>query len=100
MDFDVDKVMNVVTRLLPDEGIDAVMIGGHAVNHSRSFGMIRFPTVSNKAGMKVLRMGMRDNVRFSEHCLRSNPAITPENCMVKRAAEKTIKTPFRLKRGP
>jgi hypothetical protein len=33
MDFGVDKVMHVVTRLLPAAGIDAIMIGGHAVNH-------------------------------------------------------------------
>lgn len=33
MDFGVDKVMDVVTRLLPEAGVDAVMIGGHAVNH-------------------------------------------------------------------
>jgi hypothetical protein len=33
MDFEVDKVMDVVTCLLPAAGIDAVMIGGHAVNH-------------------------------------------------------------------
>lgn len=33
MDYGVDKVMDVVTRLLPEAGIDAVMIGGHAVNH-------------------------------------------------------------------
>jgi hypothetical protein len=45
-------------------------------------------------------MGLRDYARFSERCLRSNPAITPENCLVKRAAEKTIRTAFRLKRGP
>jgi hypothetical protein len=33
MEFGVDKVMDVVTRLLPEAGIDTVMIGGHAVNH-------------------------------------------------------------------
>jgi len=33
MDFGVDRVMDVVTRLLPEAGVDVVMIGGHAVNH-------------------------------------------------------------------
>jgi hypothetical protein len=62
--------------------------------------MTRFPTVPANAGMKLPRMGLRDYARFSERCLRSNPTITPENCLVKRAAEKTIRTAFRLKRGP
>jgi hypothetical protein len=61
--------------------------------------MIKFPTVPACAGLKVPRMGLRDYARFSERCLMSNPAITPENCLVKRAAEKTMKTPFRLKPG-
>lgn len=62
--------------------------------------MLRFPTVPKEAKAKLPRMGLRDYARFSERCLRSNPAITPENCMVKRAAEQTIRTPFCLKRGP
>ncbi len=61
--------------------------------------MIKFPTVPAGAGLKVPRMGLRDYARFSEQCLRSNPAITPENCMTKRAAEKMMKAPFRLVSG-
>ena len=61
--------------------------------------MIEFPTVPAIAGLKVPKMGLRDYARFSEWCLRSNPAITPGNCMVKRAAEKMIKAPFRLESG-
>jgi hypothetical protein len=61
--------------------------------------MTKFPTVPDGVGLKVSKMGLRDYARFSERCLRSNPAITPENCLVKRAAEKTMKTPFRLAPG-
>lgn len=32
MDFEIDGVLDVVTRLLPEAGIDVLMIGGHAVN--------------------------------------------------------------------
>ncbi|MDP6526089.1 MAG: hypothetical protein QGI24_10315 [Kiritimatiellia bacterium] len=32
MKLDADRVLDVVTRLLPDMGIDVLMIGGHAVN--------------------------------------------------------------------
>jgi hypothetical protein len=60
--------------------------------------MTKFPTVPSNVGMKLPRMGLRDYARFSERCLLSNPSITPENCLVKRAAEKTIKTPFSLKK--
>jgi hypothetical protein len=61
--------------------------------------MTKFPTVPAGIGMKLPRMGLRDYARFSERCLLSNPAITPENCLVKSAAEKTMRTPFRLKPG-
>jgi len=56
-------------------------------------------TVPDGVGLKKSKMGWRDYARFSERCLRSNPAITPENCLEKRAAEKTMKTPFRLAPG-
>lgn len=63
--------------------------------------MTKCPTTAPAhAKMKLPRMGLRDYARFSERCLLSNPALTPENCLVKRATEKTIKTPFRLKRNP
>ena len=32
MEFDVDLVLDVVTRLLPESGVDVILIGGHAVN--------------------------------------------------------------------
>jgi len=61
--------------------------------------MTKFPTVPSGVGLQVPRMGLRDYARFSERCLMSNPAITPENCLVTRTAEKTMKTQFRLKPG-
>lgn len=33
MDSDADKVFEIVSRRLPEAGISAIMIGGHAVNH-------------------------------------------------------------------
>jgi hypothetical protein len=33
MDFEVDRVFDVVSRCLPDAGVECLMIGGHAVNH-------------------------------------------------------------------
>ncbi len=56
-----------------------------------------FPVVPDGIGLKVPRMGLREYARFSERCLKSNPAITPANCMVKRASERLIKKPFRLR---
>lgn len=38
MDYDVDRVFDVVTRLLPEAGVACLMIGGHAVNH---YGVVR-----------------------------------------------------------
>lgn len=58
--------------------------------------MFNFPKVTSTSGLRAPRMRLRDFARFSEHCLRSNPAITPENCLVKRASEKTITKPFRI----
>lgn len=33
MNLEIDRVLDVVTSRLPAAGVDAVMIGGHAVNH-------------------------------------------------------------------
>ncbi len=32
VDYDIDIVLDIVSRALPEAGIDAIMIGGHAVN--------------------------------------------------------------------
>jgi hypothetical protein len=40
-------------------------------------------------------MTLIEYARFSEHCLRANPAVTPENCLIKRADEARMK-PFTL----
>jgi hypothetical protein len=56
--------------------------------------MINFPKVPAGIVLPVSKMKLREYALFSEHCLKSNPSITPENCLVKRAVEKTIKKPF------
>jgi hypothetical protein len=61
--------------------------------------MTRFPTIPAGIRMKPPKMGLREYAQFSERCLMSNPAITPENCLVKRASEKTMKAAFRLKQS-
>jgi hypothetical protein len=38
VDFEADRVFDVVSRRLPEAGIDCLMIGGHAVNH---YGFVR-----------------------------------------------------------
>ncbi len=32
VDYEIDNILDIVSRVFPDAGIDAVMIGGHAVN--------------------------------------------------------------------
>ena len=59
--------------------------------------MINFPKVPPVAELPVPKMGLRDYALFSERCLKSNPSITPENCLVKRADEKTMTRPFSFK---
>jgi hypothetical protein len=41
-------------------------------------------------------MSLREYAHFSESCLRSNPAVTAENCLQKRIREKEIAQPFAL----
>jgi hypothetical protein len=41
-------------------------------------------------------MSLIDYAHFCERCLKSNPAITPENCLTRRADEQFIERPFKL----
>lgn len=59
--------------------------------------MINFPCVPAGPGLPVPKMRLRDYARFSEQCVKSNPSITPENCLAKRAAEATMTQPFSLR---
>jgi hypothetical protein len=59
--------------------------------------MLSFPKISSGIGLSAMKMPLRDYARFSEHCLRSNATITPENCLAKRASEKTMTRPFLLR---
>ncbi|MEI8139053.1 MAG: hypothetical protein WCI03_04210 [bacterium] len=56
--------------------------------------MINFPKVSAGSDWPVPKLKLREYALFSERCLKSNSTITPENCLAKRATEKTIKRPF------
>lgn len=58
--------------------------------------MIRFPKIPVGLGMAIPKMRLRDYARFSEQCLKSNSAITPDNCLVKRNSEALIKKSFRF----
>lgn len=62
--------------------------------------MIEFPEVPADEEPPVRKMTLLEYARFSERCLRSNPHITPENCLEVRAREKDIKRPFSLAGRP
>jgi hypothetical protein len=57
--------------------------------------MLKFPTIKKVQGPRLSPMSLREYAEYCEACLRSNPAITPENCMTKRTDEATM-PPFRL----
>lgn len=56
--------------------------------------MIEFPRVPADIEPPLKRMTLREYAHFSERCLRSNPSITPENCLEKRARERFMERPF------
>ena len=57
--------------------------------------MLKFPRVPPNIEPRPPKMSLREYARFSESCLRSNPSITPQNCMTRRTDEAAMK-PFRL----
>ena len=58
--------------------------------------MIEFPEIPEEPGLPTRPMRLAEYARFSELCLRSNRAITPANCLVRRSREKTMERPFGL----
>ncbi len=58
--------------------------------------MMRFPVIRDEAEPPLPRMTLVEYAHFSERCLRSNPAVTPENCLTKRADEADMPRPFSL----
>ncbi len=58
--------------------------------------MLKFPVLSSCHETLLPKMSLREYARFSERCLRSNRAITPQNCLEKRADEATMQ-PFRMR---
>jgi len=58
--------------------------------------VIRFPDIPDGMDLPQSKMSLVDYARFSERCLKSNSRITPQNCLVKRADEKLMTSPFSL----
>jgi hypothetical protein len=57
--------------------------------------MLNFPIIpSDDAELPMPKMQLREYAHFSELCLKSNPHITPANCLETRAFETAIKKPF------
>lgn len=60
--------------------------------------MLKFPVIDSVNEPPLPRMSLRDYARYSECCLRSNPFVTPRNCMTKRVDEAMMQ-PFRIPPG-
>jgi len=58
--------------------------------------MIELPKVPPTPEPQVKKMTLREYAHFSERCLKSNPAITPQNCLYKRDRERLMVRPFSL----
>ncbi len=57
--------------------------------------MLDFPIIPKGIEPPLPKMTLQEYAHFSERCLLSNPAITPQNCLTKRNDEATMQ-PFRL----
>jgi len=57
--------------------------------------MLDFPKTPDRPEPPLPKMTLQEYAHFSEQCLRSNPAITPQNCLTKRNDEATMQ-PFRM----
>lgn len=58
--------------------------------------MSKFPKMVGSREPKKQRMSLREYAPFCERCLYSNPHITSENCLTKRADEAANRKPFSL----
>jgi len=58
--------------------------------------MLKFPDVTEPVGSKPPKMSLLQYVEFCEFCVRSNPLITPENCLKHDSGEREIKEAFRF----
>ncbi len=57
--------------------------------------MLKFPVIDSVNEPPLPKMSLWDYAHYSECCLRSNPSITPRNCMTKRVDEAMMQ-PFRI----
>lgn len=58
--------------------------------------MLKFPDLSKIKEPPAQKMTLREYAHFSEQCLKSNKAITPENCLLQDRGELQIRIPFRI----
>lgn len=82
MESDADLIFDVVSRRLPEAGVDAVMIGGHAVNHygvSRATQDIDFMIVAADEGTarRVMQEAGFTNISAHETVLFFNRPGSP-----------------------
>jgi hypothetical protein len=57
--------------------------------------MLEFPDIEKTSDPKLPKMSLEEYIDFCESCLKSNPSITPQNCMSKRTDEATM-PPFHI----
>jgi hypothetical protein len=57
--------------------------------------MLKFPVVPSDIEPPPPKMSLLEYAHFSERCLHSNPSISAQNCMSRRADERFMK-PFRI----
>ena len=58
--------------------------------------MLKFPKVPRGVEPPVGPMPLAEYARYSERCLRSNPKITPLNCLDRRNREKAMVAAFSM----
>ena len=56
--------------------------------------MLNFPEVKEPVAVKLPKMSLSQYVEFCEFCVKSNPLITPENCLTRDAGAWGMIEPF------
>lgn len=58
--------------------------------------MLKLPKLENVTEPPAKKMSFEEYCRFCEFFLKSNPHITPKNCLSRKTGEEDIQIPFRL----
>lgn len=58
--------------------------------------MLSFHVIPERPEPPPPKVSLRQYALFCERCLRSNPAVTPENCLTTQNRERHIARPFCL----